>query len=635
MANIIKYAKMLMRKGLKADLNTLDEAEIGLATDTKEVFVGTGTGNVQLAKQDTVGSLGDLGTNPQSISKTVVDRGFNIKDFGVRGDGTTDDTTPINNAIDWAYTQNRKIKFDFPAGTYKYSGSKIIDATKVCFEAKGTVTLDVTGSVSADLPYVFNFQNTRVDSNEINWTKPVFQGFNFKTTLDKATLLTKSTVLFSFETPHQYAAVGDGSKNSAQMVFKNITGRWIPYFYTFGQSAYLLRFENVNHRLCRSVIKIFHPSADPGVINKTLNKENRYHSDYGENISFVGGMIGGSWETTIYNKLQAGSLNFEDISVDYWTGGTFLTVGHNGKTNFSKGHIESAHNPSVSMNPYNLDAPSVKWWIDVQGSHKVNFFGTTFYGATVSDRDTTDLQKLVSGGANNQVNFFGASFENMKFTERQIANIDNCNLINCTFIDSIPFFKTLSTLNNNLVFNKKNDEITDIKSLDNIFCPYYASAGMPNLTDQYTNTSIKVEWDTTEKAFKVTKLGTAVSQLAAFSFNTPNDQRNNLIYTFDVKANGTTTGNYIVKLRGGDVTKRYAMDNTTLKSYYEYTDVQYIRDLVTTTTVPAAYTTYTLTGINSYIQKVQRYKKYVIEIDVNGLAVGDSLFVKNIIVQAV
>lgn len=54
MANITKYVKMLMRKGLKTELSTLDEAEIGLATDTKEVFVGANGGNVQLAKQSDV-----------------------------------------------------------------------------------------------------------------------------------------------------------------------------------------------------------------------------------------------------------------------------------------------------------------------------------------------------------------------------------------------------------------------------------------------------------------------------------------------------------------------------------------------------------------------------------------------------
>lgn len=576
------------------------------------------------------GWISNKKSDNSSDNSSIVD----IRKFGVKK-GSNDNTKAIDDAIDWAISQTEKITFEIPGGTYKYGGSKIIDATKVCFESKGSVTFDVTDSVAANKPYVFNFQNTRIDSNEINWTQPVFKGINFKTTLTKEVLLTKSTVLFCFETPHSLAAVGNNTKNSAQMHFENITGRWIPYFFTFGQSAYLLRFKNVNMRLCRSTIKVFHPSADPGIINKTLNSNNRYHSDYGENISFEGGMIGGAWETCIYNKLQAGSLNFEDVSIDYWTGGTFLTVGHNGKTNFSKGHIESAHNPSVSMNPYNIDAPTIKYWIEMQGSHKVNFTGTTFYAGTVNDRDTTDMRILANGTPNNQLNFFGVSFENMKFTDKQIANFDNCNVVNCTFIDSIPFFKTLTSGNNNLVFNKKNNEITDVKLLENVFCPYYASAGFTNLTDQWTNTSIKIEWDDTEKAFKITKLGTAVSQVAAFMFSVPNDSTNNIIYTFDVKSNGTTTGNYIVKLRGGEANKKYAIDNSTLKSYYEYTDLQYIRDLVAATTVPTSYTTYTLTTMNSYIPKVQRYKKYLIEVDVNGLNAGDSLFIKNIIVQTI
>jgi hypothetical protein len=571
--------------------------------------------------------------SPQ-FQSDIEDIGINVKrKFGVKSNGT-DMTKEIDAAIDWAVQQPVRPKLIFPAGTYKYGGSKIIDGQKVCLEGRGRVILNVTDSVLANKPYIFNFQNTKVDSGEMNWTQPAFKGFHFITTLDKATLLTKDTVLFAFETPHEYAAAGNGTKNSSNLTFENISGRWVPYFFTFGQSAFLLRFKNVNFRLCRTIIKVFHPTADQGVINKT-QLSGRYHIDYGENISFSGGQIGGAWETAIYNKLQAGSLNFEDVSIDYWTGGTFLTVGHNGKTNFVKGHVESAHNPSVSMNPYNMDAPNVNYWLEMLGSHKVNFFGTTFYAGTVNDRDTTDMKRLANGTANNQLNFFGSSFENMKFTEKQLANFDNCNIVNCTFIDSIPFFKTLSTGNNNLVFNKKNDEITDVKMLDNVFCPYYASAGLTNLTDQWTNSSVKVEWDDTEKAFKITKLGNAVSQIVAFSFSVPVNSDNNLIYTFDIKANGATTGNYIVKLRGGQAGEKYGIDNGVLKSYREYTDLQYIRDLVAATVVPSSYTTYSLTTMNSLVPKVQRYKKYLIEVDVNGLSIGNSLFIKNIIVQTI
>lgn len=131
MANIIKYAKLLMRKGLKADLTTLDEAELGLATDTKEVFVGTGAGNVQLAKQsdvednqDKIGNLQtNVNTNTSQLLKTtnssnvswsvwneLEQRGVNVKWFGVVGnkylsDGTlnpnpTDDYANLRKAVE-------------------------------------------------------------------------------------------------------------------------------------------------------------------------------------------------------------------------------------------------------------------------------------------------------------------------------------------------------------------------------------------------------------------------------------------------------------------------------------------------------------------------------------------------------
>jgi hypothetical protein len=100
---------MLMRKGLKADLTTLDEAEMGLATDTKEVFVGTGTGNVQLAKQEDVSTLlTDNGTNKgniTSLSGDIQQRAINVMYpppplVAPKGDGVTDDRVAIQAIID-------------------------------------------------------------------------------------------------------------------------------------------------------------------------------------------------------------------------------------------------------------------------------------------------------------------------------------------------------------------------------------------------------------------------------------------------------------------------------------------------------------------------------------------------------
>jgi hypothetical protein len=49
--------KIKFKRGLKENLPVLDEGEPGFAKDTEEVFIGTGTGNVQLAKQKDVDSV--------------------------------------------------------------------------------------------------------------------------------------------------------------------------------------------------------------------------------------------------------------------------------------------------------------------------------------------------------------------------------------------------------------------------------------------------------------------------------------------------------------------------------------------------------------------------------------------------
>jgi len=139
MASITKYVKMLMRKGLKKDIATLDEAEIGLATDTKEVFVGTSAGNTQLATQTSLDSLqtnvnntqtnlGVLSELPTIEKGSIVgafkeetsrrkNLGVNIKDFNASGStqtttgSITAGSTILNlaSAIDFANNQGISI----------------------------------------------------------------------------------------------------------------------------------------------------------------------------------------------------------------------------------------------------------------------------------------------------------------------------------------------------------------------------------------------------------------------------------------------------------------------------------------------------------------------------------------------
>ncbi|AIW03360.1 hypothetical protein CPT_Mater203 [Bacillus phage Mater] len=48
---------MLLKRGLKKDLPTLLEGEMGLATDTKELYIGSANGNVKIAGQGAVDAL--------------------------------------------------------------------------------------------------------------------------------------------------------------------------------------------------------------------------------------------------------------------------------------------------------------------------------------------------------------------------------------------------------------------------------------------------------------------------------------------------------------------------------------------------------------------------------------------------
>ena len=98
MANKIK-----IKRGIKANLPILSVGEQGLCTDTSEIFIGGSTGNIQLA-------------NKEYVDSQLVDMAINVKAFGAKGDGITDDTIAVQNAINTAQQKNKTVHF--PKGTY-------------------------------------------------------------------------------------------------------------------------------------------------------------------------------------------------------------------------------------------------------------------------------------------------------------------------------------------------------------------------------------------------------------------------------------------------------------------------------------------------------------------------------------
>jgi hypothetical protein len=145
--------KIKFKRGSKENLPNLDEGEPGFAKDTEEVFIGTGTGNVQLAKQDDVDSVKEevSQTNKRFDDLKLVDMNAEILDarggeftlgerldkssaildgvttslptkanktdvkfvtyemFGAKLDGVTDDTIVIKACHDYANANNLKV----------------------------------------------------------------------------------------------------------------------------------------------------------------------------------------------------------------------------------------------------------------------------------------------------------------------------------------------------------------------------------------------------------------------------------------------------------------------------------------------------------------------------------------------
>src|SRR5690348_4237531 len=70
-----------------------------------------------------------VGTNPTVVGKVA--KGslvLNVKDYGAKGDGTTDDTAAIQSAINVSTTANPRAIF-FPAGTYKITAALTVSVT--------------------------------------------------------------------------------------------------------------------------------------------------------------------------------------------------------------------------------------------------------------------------------------------------------------------------------------------------------------------------------------------------------------------------------------------------------------------------------------------------------------------------
>lgn len=149
---VTSIAKIQHRRGIKADLPTnLNEGELGWCMDTLELFIGNTPavgGNTQIltssadlattipysfvSDTNVVSQTGSSLSQPvvRSLQQQIDDYWVNVKAYGAKGDGLTDDTAAINQAIQDLYTkiltsaenvaQSRKAIW-FPSGVYLIS----------------------------------------------------------------------------------------------------------------------------------------------------------------------------------------------------------------------------------------------------------------------------------------------------------------------------------------------------------------------------------------------------------------------------------------------------------------------------------------------------------------------------------
>lgn len=168
------YAKIKMRRGLQEDLPNLGSGEFGYALNTGRLFIGRGdlsegaltTGNNEILTQHSNSQSiinYKYSSNNAFIPNYVVDRTLeqtlndyiSVKAFGAKGDGVSDDSDAINNAISEIYNnytlqsypnESKWKKIFFPAGKYIINNPiKLPPFTNIFGEGNGRTVINYNG----------------------------------------------------------------------------------------------------------------------------------------------------------------------------------------------------------------------------------------------------------------------------------------------------------------------------------------------------------------------------------------------------------------------------------------------------------------------------------------------------------
>mgnify|MGYP001184094988 FL=1 len=179
---VVQISRIQHRRGLATDLPQLAAGELGWSIDDQRLYIGNGTvadgapavGNTEILTTGSTsfttalsyyykGYLGDstpivtgASGNFTRTAQKKLDDFVTVKDFGALGDGSTNDTSAIQRALDELYTDSdkdderaRRVLY-FPAGDYRINASlKIPPFAHLRGAGIGKSVLLMSGSATA------------------------------------------------------------------------------------------------------------------------------------------------------------------------------------------------------------------------------------------------------------------------------------------------------------------------------------------------------------------------------------------------------------------------------------------------------------------------------------------------------
>lgn len=223
---ITQISKIQIRRGLQEDLPALSSAEMGWSIDTQQLFIGNGTiqeGAPELGvteiltehsdilavvesytyKGSSVGYSVQTGpTGSQPVLRTLqqkLDDFVNIKDFGAKGDGMTNDLPAINRALYQLYciqpsNVSARRTLYFPPGNYIITGDVIKIPTYANLHGAGknrTIIIQTDNTQTACVKLADSLQqiDTNIGSNGAITPNYIdITGISFTTQFDKPIL---------------------------------------------------------------------------------------------------------------------------------------------------------------------------------------------------------------------------------------------------------------------------------------------------------------------------------------------------------------------------------------------------------------------------------------------------------------